>query len=162
MDLDFKGKAVSTIGNPPKVGDKFPDFKVLDKAGKEVNLDDLLDKPLLISVVPDIDTRVCSIQTKRFNEDVDSHSEVNFVTISTNTIAQQSDWCAAENVQNMKMLSDADKNFGDATKLLIESLGILARSVWIVDTNKQITYSEILKEISTEPNYDKALEQLNN
>lgn len=160
MDLDFKGKAVSTIGTPVSVGAKFPDFTVLDKDGKNVTFDSLLDKPLLISVVPDIDTRICSLQTKHFNQEIDGHSEINFVTISKNTVEEQSNWCAAEGVKNMLMLSDVNHDFGEKSKLFIPDLGILARSVWVVDTNKQVLYSEILKVQSTEPNYEKVLDQV--
>ncbi len=160
MDLTFKGEAVSTLGQPPVVGDNFPDFTVINKDGNKVQLDDLLDKPLLISVVPDINTSVCSIQTKRFNSEIDGHEEINFVTISKNTVDEQSNWCAAEGVKNMQMLSDADHDFGKKTGLLIDSMGILARSVWVVDTNKQIIYSEILQEETNEPTYDKVLDQL--
>lgn len=161
MDVTFKGEAVSTVGQPPLVGDVFPDFTVTDKDGNKVELSDLLDKPVLISVVPDINTSVCSLQTKKFNSEVDGHTEINFVTISKNTVEEQSHWCAAEGVKNMKMLSDADHDFGNKTGLLIDSLGILARSVWVVDKNKQILYSEILKEETNEPSYDKVLDQIN-
>ncbi|KRL65864.1 thiol peroxidase [Companilactobacillus versmoldensis] len=160
MDLTFKGEAVSTLGKPSNVGETFPDFTVKNKDGKEVTLNDLLDKPVLISVVPNINTSVCSIQTKKFNQEVDGHSEINFVTISTNSIEEQRNWCAAEGVKNMEMLSDADHDFGKKTGLLIDSMGILARSVWVVDTNKQIIYSEILEEETNEPTYDKVLDQI--
>lgn len=161
MDVTFKGEPVSTVGQPPVVGDTFPDFTVKDKDGKDVNLADLLDKPVLISVVPDINTSVCSIQTKRFNGEVDGHTEINFVTVSKNTVEEQSHWCAAEGVKNMKMLSDEDHDFGNKTGLLINDMGILARSVWVIDTNKQVIYSEILKEETNEPTYDKVLDQIN-
>lgn len=160
MDLTFKGEAVSTLGKPSNVGETFPDFTVKNKDGKEVTLNDLLDKQVLISVVPNINTSVCSIQTKKFNQEVDGHSEINFVTISTNSIEEQRNWCAAEGVKNMEMLSDADHDFGKKTGLLIDSMGILARSVWVVDTNKQIIYSEILEEETNEPTYDKVLDQI--
>ncbi|MFD1417767.1 thiol peroxidase [Companilactobacillus keshanensis] len=160
MDLDFKGETVTTLGQPPLVGESFPDFTALDKDGKTVKLSDFLDKPLLISVVPDINTRVCSIQTKHFNTEIDGHSEINFITISTNTVEQQANWCAAEGVKNMQMISDVDHDFGEKSKLLIEAKGILARSVWVVDTNKQVIYSEILKVQTNEPNYNKVLDQL--
>jgi len=161
MNLDFKGKTISTIGEPLTVGAKFPDFTVLNKDNQEVKLNDLLDKPLLISVVPDINTSVCSLQTKHFNEEVDGHAELNFVTISTNTIADQTHWCAAENVKNMLMLSDVNHDFGEKSKLWIKDLDILARSVWVVDKNKEIIYSEIVPVQTNEPSYEKVLDQVN-
>jgi len=161
MDLEFKGNTITTYGKPLSVGEKFPDFTVLDKDNNEVHLTDLLDKPLLISTVPNIDTRVCSIQTKRFNEEVGKHSEINFVTISTNTVADQAHWCAAENVQNMKMLSDVNHDFGKKSNLWVTDLDILARSVWVVDQNQTITYSEIMPVQTDEPDYDQVLDQVN-
>ncbi|MQS76303.1 thiol peroxidase [Companilactobacillus halodurans] len=161
MDLEFKGNTVSTIGKPLSVGEKFPDFTVLDKDNNEVKLSDLLDKTLLISVVPNINTSVCSIQTKHFNEEVDAHSSINFVTISTNTVEEQSNWCAAENVKNMRMLSDVDHDFGKKSNLWIKDLNILARSVWVVDKNDEISYSEIMPVQTDEPSYDRVLGQLN-
>jgi len=161
MDLDFKGDTITTYGEPLTVGEALPDFTVLDKNNNEVKLSSLLDKPLLISVVPDIDTRVCSIQTKHFNHEVDGHSEINFVTISTNTPEEQSNWCAAENVKNMQMLSDIDHDFGKKLKIWIRDRNILARSVWVIDKDSTIIYSEIVPVQSNEPSYDRVLGQLN-
>lgn len=161
MDLDFKGDTITTYGTPLTVGETFPDFTVLNKDNNEVKLSSLLDKPLLISVVPDINTRVCSIQTKHFNKEVDGHSEINFVTISTNTPEEQANWCAAEDVENMKMLSDIDHDFGKKSNIWIRDRNILARSVWVVDSNGEIIYSEIVPVQSDEPSYDKVLGQLN-
>lgn len=161
MDLEFKGNTISTLGKPLSVGEKFPDFTVLDKDNHEVHLTDLLDKPLLISTVPNIDTRVCSIQTKRFNQEVGTHSGINFVTISTNTIEDQSHWCAAEGVENMKMLSDVNHDFGKKSNLWVKDLDIIARSVWVVDQNQEITYSEIMPVQTDEPDYDQVLDQVN-
>ncbi|MFC6177423.1 thiol peroxidase [Companilactobacillus huachuanensis] len=161
MDLDFKGDTITTYGDPLTVGETFPDFTVLDKDNNAVKLTSLLDKPVLISVVPDINTRVCSIQTRHFNQEVDGHSEINFVTISTNTPEEQANWCAAEDVENMKMLSDIDHDFGKKSKIWIRDRNILARSVWVVDKNGEIIYSEIVPVQSDEPSYDRVLGQLN-
>jgi len=161
MDLDFKGQTITTVGKPLTVGENFPDFTVLNKDNQEVKLSDLINKPVLISVVPDINTSVCSVQTKHFNEEVDGHSEINFVTISTNTVEQQSHWCAAENVKDMQMLSDVNHDFGKKSNLWIKDLNILARSVWVVDKNCEIIYSEIVPVQTNEPSYDKVLGQLN-
>ena len=161
MALDFKGDTITTYGDPLTVGETFPDFTVLDKDNNVVKLSSLLDKPVLISVVPDINTRVCSIQTKHFNEEVAGHAEINFVTISTNTPEEQANWCAAEGVENMQMLSDMDHDFGKKSKIWIRDRNILARSVWVVDKNGEIIYSEIVPVRSDEPSYDRVLGQLN-
>lgn len=160
MKVTFKGKEVKLIGIPPKVGDNMPNFTVLNKDKQEVTKNDLLGEVSLISVVPDINTPVCSIQTKTFNKKMDQFPNVNFLTISTNTIQDQQNWCAAEDVKNMQLLSDKNLSFGKATGLLIPASGILARSIWILNPNGKILYREIVDEITNEPNYEAALEEL--
>ncbi|GKQ43180.1 2-Cys peroxiredoxin [Companilactobacillus sp. RD055328] len=162
MSYLFHNEPVEAPGNRPEIGELFPDFSVLNKDGQTVTLKELIsDKPLLLSVVPNIDTRVCSLQTRHFNQEVDGHTEVNFITISTNTSDQQANWCAAENVKNMEMLSDINHDFGNKTGLYVPALGIDLRSVWVVNTKGIITYREILENQSNEPNYNMVLDHLN-
>ncbi|GAA3630850.1 thiol peroxidase [Lactobacillus hamsteri] len=160
MKVTFKGKTTELIGDPANVNDQFDDFYVINKENKRVDSKDLHGKPTLISVVPDIDTSVCSIQTKKFNQKMDEYPGVNFLTISTNTVAEQQNWCAAENVKNMQLVSDTEGSFGKTSKLLIPTMGILARSVWVLDKNGKIVYRQIVDEITDEPDYEKALDQL--
>lgn len=110
----------------------------------------------MISVVPDIDTRVCALQTKRFNQEAGNIRGVQFVTISNNTREEQDNWCAAEGV-DMEMLHDKDGSFGKAYGLFIPELGKLARSIFVIDAAGKIVYEEISSEISEEPDYDKAI-----
>lgn len=161
MNISFKGSPLTIDGKQPEVGEKFPEFILNDNERKEIHLKDLLDKPVLISVVPDINTSVCSLQTKKFNEEVDKYSEINFVTVSTNTIEEQIGWCAAEGVHDMLMLSDAKLDFGEKTSLYTDDLGIDIRSIWIIDTNGKLVYREIVTEQSHEPNYADALDYIN-
>lgn len=160
MKVTFKGKEVKLIGIPPEVGDSMPNFTVSNKDKHKVTKDNLLGKVSLISVVPDINTPVCSIQTKTFNQTMDQFPNINFLTISTNTIQDQQNWCAAEDVKNMQLLSDENLSFGKTTGLLIPESGILARSVWVLDPNGKILYRELVDEITHEPNYDAVLNEL--
>ncbi|MCZ9311188.1 peroxiredoxin [Weissella koreensis] len=161
MTFSFNGEPVTVPGNQPKLGMKLPTFSVVDAKNQTISAQDLLiDKPLLISVVPNINTSVCSLQTKHFNETVDQHPNVNFVTISTNTVEEQSNWCAAENVENMKMLSDVAHDFGDAMGLYVPELKLNLRSVWIINPNGMVKYSEILHDQGQEPNYAEALKNI--
>ncbi len=98
MEILRGGQKVELVGNPPEVGDQLPKFKVFTAKGAKVKTRDLLGKPLLLSVVPDLNTRVCSIQTKAFNQQADNYPEVRFVTISNNLPQDQANWCAAEGV----------------------------------------------------------------
>lgn len=156
MEILLKGTPVTLQGEPPKTGDKLPNVTLLDLDDNAVSLTNLLDKPLIISVVPDIDTSVCSLQTKHFNQEAAAIPNVNFVTVSNNTKEEQSNWCAAEGV-DMLMLHDADKGFTNSFGLLIPELGRLARSIFVVDTDGNIVYEEIVPEVTNEPNYKAAI-----
>ncbi|WEV40730.1 thiol peroxidase [Lactobacillus sp. ESL0681] len=161
MQITMKNAPLSTNGQPPVVGNKLPDFKVEKADGTIVNMVELITRPTLISVVPNINTSVCSISTKRFNSEVDNYSGINFYTISTNTNTEQKNWCAAEGVKQMELLSDAHHDFGEQMGLFVEDAGIDARSIWIVDTDKKVIYQELIQEMTDEPNYNAALEFLN-
>lgn len=160
MDVTINGEVRSLVGNPPAVGEEMPHFKVFDANHEKIKTRFLFGKPTLISVVPDINTSVCSIQTKHFNEEVDRYKAANFLTVSTNTVEEQQHWCAAEGVDHMQMASDHEESFGYALKLLIPEEGILARSVWIMDAEGKIAYRQICQEVTDEPDYDAALAAL--
>lgn len=159
MQITRHDEPLQTVGEPQKVGEKMPNFTVTNAQGQEVQLTDLLDKPTLISVVPNINTSVCSISTKKFNQEVDKYDGINFYTISTNTTAEQKDWCAAEGVQKMELLSDHAGDFGHKTGLYTPDPEnpTDTRSVWIIDPAGTILYQEIVIEMTHEPNYEGAL-----
>ncbi len=96
MEVTINGEHRQLVGNPPAVGEDVPHFKVFDKDNQKIKTRELFGKPTLISVVPDINTSVCSIQTKKFNQLMDQYPGANFLTVSTNTIEDQQNWCAAE------------------------------------------------------------------
>ena len=91
---------------------------------------------------------------------MDQYPGVNFFTVSTNTIEEQQNWCAAEGVKNMQMVSDSEQSFGYALKILIPDEGLLARSFWVLDANGKIVYEQVVPEIVDEPDYDAALTAL--
>lgn len=157
MEIFFHGVADQTNKTPIALGEKLPEFIVKDGAGIVRSNKDLFTKKTLVSVVPDIDTSVCSISTKHFNQEVDKYEDINFYTISTNTIEQQRNWCAAEGVEKMQLLSDFTADFGKTLGLYVEDKNIDARSVWIVDVDGKVLYQELLAEQTNEPNYAEAL-----
>ncbi|MDF7668279.1 thiol peroxidase [Lactobacillus sp. ESL0703] len=161
MKITRLNEPLYTNGEPPKVGDKLPDFTVVRADGSKATKADLLSKPTLISVVPDLNTSVCSISTKRFNNEVDKFDGINFYTISTNTLDDQKNWCAAEGVKNMEILSDESHNFGEEMGLYLES-GVDSRSVWIISADGEVLYQELVYEMTDEPDYDAALTFLSN
>ncbi|USS87689.1 thiol peroxidase [Fructilactobacillus hinvesii] len=160
MKVKLMDQTVELVGNPPVVGEQFPTFTVQDDQEQSVTLQDLLGKPLVICAVPDLNTDVCSMETKKFNQQADQFPAARFVTVSNNSIAEQTDWCAAKGVKNLAVLSDEEGDFGQATGLYIPSFKHLARAVFVLDATGKITYAEVLAQIAAEPDYKQALAAL--
>ncbi|MFG6116630.1 thiol peroxidase [Halobacillus sp. MO56] len=156
--ITFKENPVTLVGEEIKVGDKAPDFKVLANDLSEVTLDDYKDSVKLISVVPSLDTGVCAEQTRRFNEEATKLGNVKVLTISMDLPFAQKRWCGAEGIENVDTLSDhRDASFGKAYGVLIEELRLLARSVFVVDSENKVTYVEYVSEATNHPDYESAI-----
>lgn len=159
VNVTFKQQPVTLLGNELKVGDQAPDFMVLTNDLEEKSLSDYKGKIKLISVVPSIDTGVCSIQTNRFNQEAQKLDNVHFLTVSMDLPFAQKRWREVNNVESLDMLSDhRDADFGEKYGVLIKELRLLARSIFVVDSNDKVTYVEYVSEVSEHPDYDKALE----
>ncbi|SHF79217.1 thiol peroxidase [Ornithinibacillus halophilus] len=157
-NVTFHQEPVTLIGSEIKVGDQAPNFTVLNNDLKEVSLDDYKGKVKLISVVPSLDTGVCSLQTKKFNDEA-SKVDAQVLTVSMDLPFAQKRWLEANNVSNLITLSDhREGNFGEKYGVLIKELRLLARSIFVVDSNDKVTYVEYVSEVSEHPDYDKALE----
>ncbi|WP_462157874.1 thiol peroxidase [Pseudoalteromonas sp. GB56] len=157
-----RGKPVVLLGTGVEVGQTAPDFKVVDAKFQSKGLSDYQQKPVLLSVVPSLDTGVCSIQTKHFNEQVAAnYPQVAMLTISTDLPFAQKRYCAAEGIDKLETLSDAVwRDFAENYGLLIQDMGILSRAVFVLDKNHKIVYKELVSELSKEPNYDNAIAAL--
>lgn len=155
-------KYVTLLGNQVALGDKAPNFKVVNESFAPVTLSEFKDKHVLISVVPSLDTGVCSIQTKRFNEEVANLPEnVVMLTISNDLPFAQKRFCKTEKIENIKVLSDSVwRNFGENYGLLIKDMGLLTRAIFIINADGNIAYKELVANISQHPDYDIALEKL--
>lgn len=156
------GNAITLVGPEPKVGDEAPDFKVLDANLKEVSSKDFVNKVKVISVTPSLDTPVCNLQAKRFNEEATNlPGEVVVLNISMDLPFAISRFCAAEGIDKVKVLSDhREASFGISYGILIKELRLLARSIFIIDKNDRIAYIQIVPEITHHPDYNKSLEAL--
>lgn len=150
------------LGNELKTGKKAPAFKVVDNNFKPVTLADFTGKILLLSVVPSIDTGVCSLQTKRFNSEVASlPDDVVLLTISTDLPFAQKRFCQQEQVEAMAVLSDAVwRDFGSNYGLLIKDMGLLARAIIVIDRAGNVAYKQMVPELAQEPDYAAALHAL--
>ncbi|KKK38365.1 peroxidase [Mesobacillus campisalis] len=158
-NITFKGNKVTLLGNEVKVGEKAPNFSVLANDLSAVTLDDSKGSVRLISVVPSLDTGVCDAQTRRFNEEANKLDNVKILTISVDLPFAQKRWCGANGVENVQTLSDhRDLSFGEAFGVAIQELRLLARAVFVVDSNDQVTYAEYVSEATNHPDYEAAIE----
>lgn len=160
--ITFKGSPLTLLGQPARVGQKAPDFQALANDLTPVKLSSFLGKTVLISSVPSLDTGICDLQTRRFNQEAANLSDdVVILTISMDLPFAQSRWCGAAGVNRLKTLSDhRDADFGLKYGLLIKELRLLARAVLIVDKQGVLRYIQIVPEIATEPDYAAALKAL--
>lgn len=159
--VTFKGKEVTLSGNKLEVGQQAPEFNLTATDLTKKTLADFGDKIKLISVVPSVDTGVCDMQTRKFNQEV-SGDDVVVITVSMDLPFAQARWCGASGFEHVITLSDyADKQFGQDYGVLINELQLLLRSVFVLDRDNKITYVEYLDEVSSHPNYEKAEEAVN-
>ncbi len=157
--VTFKGNPVTLVGTEVKVGDKAPNFTVLANDLSPVTLDDSKGHVRLISVVPSIDTGVCDAQTRRFNEEAAKLDNVKVLTVSVDLPFAQKRWCAAAGIDNVQTVSDhRDLSFGEAYGAVMQELRLLARSVFVIDSNDTVTYVEYVSEGTDHPNYEAAIE----
>ncbi|RAS86234.1 lipid hydroperoxide peroxidase [Priestia endophytica] len=155
----FKGNEVTLLGKKVEVGQKAPNFTVLANDLSEVTLDDSKGSVRIISVVPSIDTGVCDAQTRRFNEEATSLENVKVLTVSVDLPFAQARWCGANGIENVQTLSDhRNLSFGEAFGVTIKELRLLSRSVFVVDSEDNVTYAEYLEEVTEHPNYEAAIE----
>jgi len=154
--VTMKGSPVTLVGHEVKVGDISPDFTVVDNNLAPVNFSSYRGKTCIISSVPSLDTPVCDLETKMFNEQA-ARLDPNIVilTISMDLPFAQKRWCAAEGVDRVQTLSDhRDAAFGTSFGVLIKELRLLARAVFVVDPEGVIQYIQLVNEITNEPDYE--------
>ncbi len=157
--VTMKGNPLTLAGNEVKVGDVMPDCEVIGKELAAVKLSSFRGKVCIISSFPSLDTSVCDMMTRRFNEEaVALGDDVVVLAISMDLPFAQDRWCIAADVKNVKILSDhRTASFGQAFGVLIKELRLLARAVFVVDKEGVVRYTQIVDEITNEPDYDSVL-----
>ena len=157
--VTFQGQPLTLLGPELSAGDAAPDATLVANDLSEVSLSDYRDKVCLISVVPSLDTGICDMQTRRFNEAAAGLGEnVVILTISMDLPFAQARWCGATGADQVVTLSDhRQASFGEAYGVLIKELRLLTRAIFVVDTEGVIRHVEIVPEIADHPNYDAAL-----
>jgi thiol peroxidase len=157
--ITFKGNGLTLVGDQVAVGKPAPAFKLTANDLSDVELSKYQGKVVIVSAVPSLDTPVCDLQTRRFNQEAGKLGEAATVlTVSMDLPFAQKRWCGAAEAKNVVTLSDyKHRAFGPAYGLLIKELGLLARAVLVIDKQGVVRYQEVVKEVTTEPNYDAAL-----
>lgn len=160
VQVTFKQNPVTLPGKEVRVGDQAPGFTVLANDLSPVTLEDSAGKIRLISVVPSLDTGVCSLQTKRFEKEAASFGEkVEVLTVSADLPFAQKRWIEENGTAGITVVSDhRDLSFGEAYGVTMQELRLLARSIFVIDENDRIAYVEYVPEGTSHPDYDKAIE----
>jgi thiol peroxidase len=160
--ITMKGNPLTLTGNEVKLGEKAPDFVALDNDLAPIHFSSFRGKICILSSVPSLDTPVCDMETRRFNEEASRLGpDILICTISMDLPFAQKRWCAAAGVDKVKTLSDhRDASFGTSFGVLIKELRLLARAVFLVDGQGTIRYIQLVKEVTKEPDYDAILSAL--
>lgn len=157
MKIKFKNNPVTLEGTEIKIGDIAPDFTLTNNELAPVSLKDTKGKRILV-VVPSIDTGVCDMEVRKFNKEASNLNDVTIYTISMDLPFAQSRWCGSAGIDKVITLSDyKDRIFGKNYGVYIKELGLLTRAIFVIDENNKIIYVEYCAEVSSEPNYDAAL-----
>lgn len=157
----FKGEAVTLYGSNLKVGDSAPSVQLVGKDLSKVQVGGAQGMYQIINVVPSLDTGVCAVQARTFNQKAASLPNAKVFVVSVDLPFAQGRFCSVEGIENLIVASDfIEKEFGKKYGLLLESSplrGVLTRAVIVVDPQGKVVYQEICDEITNEPNYDNAL-----
>lgn len=157
----LKGAPLTLLGPEPKAGDAAPDFTAFAGLNKPWDSAELKGKVRFFNVVPSVDTGICDAQTKRFSDEANKISGVEWITISCDTPMAQGRWCSAGSIGNLRMLSDfRDHDFGLKYGFYVKELGLLRRGVVIVGSDDKIAYVQGVAEMATHPDYEAALAAL--
>jgi len=158
--VTMHGNPLTLLGKEIAMGSPAPDATLLNNELKSVKLSDHRGKVVVISSVPSLDTPVCDMQTRRFNnEAANLGDDVVILTVSMDLPFAQKRWCGAAGVEQVVTLSDhREAAFGESFGLLIKELRLLGRAVLVLDREGVVRYYQLVKEISEEPDYESALE----
>ncbi len=154
--VTMHGNPLTLVGKELSIGDPAPDIELLDNDLNAVKLSSFQGKVCVICSVPSLDTPVCDMETRRFNEAATKlGGDVVILTVSMDLPFAQKRWCGGAGVERVITLSDhRDATFGNAFGVLIKELRLLARSIFVLDRNGIVQYIQNVKELSKEPDYD--------
>jgi len=160
--VTYQGKHLTILGHHVGVGDMAPGFRLVEQDLTDITLGTFSDRPLVLSVVPSIDTSTCALQTRCLTNITKQYGgRVTVLTISLDLPFAQTRWRDAQGSQEMRFASDYKyRTFGLGYGVYIEELGLLARAVFVVSANGHIEHAEYVSDLSHEPNYQRLNEVL--
>ena len=160
-NMTFKGSPIQTVGNFPQVGQAAPNFKVLTSTLEEVSLSDFKGKKIILNVFPSVDTPACNLQLKKFNKLIAQVSDTVLLFISLDLPFAFKRFCADEGIDNAITASDFRYNsIGESYGVQMKGGlfdGLYARAVLILNEDHTVVYSDMMQEVTTEPNYDEVM-----
>ncbi|MDF1487776.1 thiol peroxidase [Tessaracoccus caeni] len=159
----FKGNPVHSVGELPAVGEQAPDFTVTGLDLSEISKSDFAGSTLVLNIFPSVDTGVCAMSVRRFNELAAGLEGVKVLCVSRDLPFALNRFCGAEGIENVTVSSDFRTSFGEDYGVTFADgplRGLLSRSVVIVDADGVVRYTQQVEETTTEPDYDAALAAL--
>lgn len=159
-----KGTPVSLVGEFVKVGSKAPDFKLVKTDFSTVTLEDFKGKRVILNIFPSLDTKVCAMSVRQFNSRAASLPDTVIIAVSKDLPFAHERFCTTNGIENVLPASDY-RNYGFAEDYGVAIkdgalTGLLARAVVVIDKDGRVAYTELVPDISQEPNYDKAIDAL--
>ncbi len=162
--ISLQGNPINTIGTLPEIGGKGPDFKLTKTDLSDVTLNDFAGKRLVLNIFPSIDTGVCATAVRRFNAEAEKLENTEVLCISADLPFAQARFCGAEGLERVVSLSAMrDRKFGEDYGVTISDgplAGLFSRAVVILNEKGDVIYTEQVPEITQEPDYEAALNNL--
>jgi thiol peroxidase len=160
-NITLRGNPIHTGGELPSVGSKAPDFVLTGSDLKDVSLEHFAGKKKILNIVPSLDTPVCAISTRKFNEDAGNMPNAVVLVVSNDLPFAMKRFCTTEGLKNVVALSELrSRDFGQAYGARITDgpmAGLLSRAIVVIDEHDKVVYTEQVPEIAQEPDYAKAL-----
>lgn len=157
MKVTFAGNPVELVGTEIRVGDTIGNFTAVKNDLSPFNLSEIKGKKLILAV-PSIDTSVCDAEVRRFNQEATKLKDVTVIVVSMDLPFAQARWCGAAGIEDVITVSDyKDRNFAHTFGAYLPNVGLIARSVFLLDANNKLTYMEYVPEVTDHPNYEAAL-----
>ena len=158
--IAFKGNTVHSVGELPAVGSTAPDFEVVGTALAPISSGDFAGQKLVLNIFPSVDTGVCAMSVRTFNEKAAGLDGTSVLCVSRDLPFALNRFCGAEGIENVVVSSDFRTNFGETFGVTMTDgplAGLLSRSVVVIDADGKVVYTEQVPEITTEPDYEAAL-----